>query len=111
MFTPDESFKVIKYTFFRQRQVQDIPGIYLVMCRDTVDQGQRGLYVGQATNLRKRYVEHYNERDNEMLRDLIESCAKPEFAWMPVYEQGRLTEIEQSFISQYRDIVINIQYL
>ena len=69
------------------------------------------MYVGQSTNLRKRYLEHYNERDNEELRLLIANCAEPEFAWLPVYQQGQLNETEQSYITQYRDIVINIQHL
>ena len=111
VFTPDEKFKIVRYTFFRQRHVQEVPGIYLVFCKAVVAQGSRGVYVGQATNLRKRYVDHFNESDNEVLRLLIENCAEPEFAWLPVYEKGRLTETEQSYITQYRDVVINIQFL
>ena len=111
MFTVDENFKIIRYTFFRQRRVREVPGIYLLICRAVVAQGNRGVYVGQATNLRKRYVDHFNERDNPELRRLIEACAEPEFAWLPVYEQGRLTETEQRYITRYRDVVINIQYL
>ena len=111
MFTLGESFKIIRYTFLRQRHVREVPGIYLVICRVAMAQGNRGVYVGQATNLRKRYVDHFNERDNEELRLLIENCPEPEFAWLPVYEQGRLTETEQSYITQYKDVVINIQYL
>ena len=110
MFTPDENFKVIRYTFLRQRHVRQVPGIYLVICRTAVAQGNRGVYVGQAINLRKRYVDHFDERDNEELRLLIENCAEPEFAWMPVYEQGQLTETEQAYITRYKDVVINIQY-
>ena len=109
-FTPDENFKVIRYTFLRQRHVRQVPGIYLVICRTAVAQGNRGVYVGQAINLRKRYVDHFDERDNEELRLLIENCAEPEFAWMPVYEQGQLTETEQAYITRYKDVVINIQY-
>lgn len=111
VFTPDKKFKIVRYTFFRQRHVQEVPGIYLVICKAVVAQGNRGVYVGQATNLRKRYVDHFNESDNEVLRLLIENCAEPEFAWLPVYEKGRLTETEQSYITQYRDVVINIQFL
>ena len=111
MFTLDENFKIIRYTFLRQRRVRQVPGIYLVICRAAVAQGSRGVYVGQAIDLRKRYVDHFNERDNEELRRLIENCAEPEFAWLPVFEQGRLTETEQSYITRYRDVVINIQYL
>ena len=111
MFTLDEDFKIARYTFLRQRHVRQIPGIYLIICRAAIDQGHRGVYVGQATNLRERYVDHFNERDNEELRLLIENCAEPEFAWLPVYEQGRLTETEQSYITKYKDIVINIQFL
>ena len=111
MFTPDENFKTIRYTFLRQRHIRQVPGIYLVICKAAVAQGHRGVYVGQAKNLRERYVDHFNERDNEALRLLIENCAEAEFAWLPVYEQGRLTETEQSYITQYKDVVINIQHL
>ena len=111
MFTLAEGFKSTRYTFFRQRHVVEVPGIYIIICRTAISQGNRGVYVGQANNLRRRYVEHYNERQNEELRLLIETCPEPEFAWLPVYEQGRLTNIEQNFITQYRDVVINIQFL
>ena len=110
-FTLDQSFKIIRYTFLRQRHVLQVPGIYLVLCRAAIAQGNRGVYVGQATNLRKRYLDHYNERDNEALRVLIGSCAEPEFAWLPIYERGRLTEAEQSYITRYKDFAINIQHL
>ena len=69
------------------------------------------MYVGQAKNLRRRYVDHYNESQNEKLRLLIENCEAPEFAWLPIYEQGRLTAAEQNYITQYKEFVINIQYL
>ena len=110
-FNLDERFKTLRYTFLRQRHVREVPGVYLIICRATISQGSRGIYVGQATNLRKRYVDHYNERDNEALRLLIETCDQPEFAWLPVYEKGRLTAIEQCYITHYKDFVINIQYL
>ena len=110
-FTLGEGFKSIRYTFFRQRHVFEVPGIYLIICRIAISQGLRGVYVGQANNLRRKYVEHYNERQNEELRLLIETCSEPEFAWLPVYEQGQLTDMEQNFITQYRDVVINIQFL
>ena len=111
VFTPDENFNVIRYTFWRQRHVREVPGIYLVICRAAVAQGNRGVFVGQTKNLKKQYADHFNERDNEELRLLIENCADPEFAWLPVFELGRLTETEQSYITQYKDVVINIQYL
>ena len=111
MFTPDENFKVIRYTFMRQRHVWEGPGIYLVICRSAVAQGNRGVYVGQAKNLREQYADHFNERDNQELRLLIENCPDTEFAWLPIDEEYRLTESEQSYITLYRDVVINIQYL
>lgn len=111
MFTLADGFKSMRFTFFRQRHVVEVPGIYLIICRAAVAQGNRGVYVGQANNLRRRYVEHYNERQNEELRLLIENCAEPEFAWLPVYEQGRLSQMEQNYITQYKDVVINIQFL
>ena len=110
-FNLDERFKILRYTFLRQRHVLEVPGIYLIICRTTISQGARGVYVGQATNLRKRYVDHYNERHNEALRLLIETCDQPEFAWLPVYQKGRLTGIEQCYITRYKDFAINIQYL
>lgn len=111
MFTLAEGFKSIRYTFFRQRHVVEVPGIYLIFCRAAISQGTRGVYVGQANNLRESYVNHYNEKQNEQLRILIEKCADPEFAWFPVCEQERLTEMEQNFITRYKDVVINIQFM
>ena len=109
MFSLAEEFKVIRYTFFRQRHIVEVPGIYLVICRSAIYQGYRGVYVGQAHNLRRRYVEHYNERQNEALRLLIESCEDPEFAWFPVYEYGQLDQREQHYITRYKEFAINIQ--
>ena len=111
MFTLAEGFRSIRYTFIRQRHVAEKPGIYLIICRTAITQGKRGLYVGQANNLRTCYVEHYNESRNEQLRLLIVSCVDLEFAWLPVCEQERLTEMEQCFITRYKDVAINLQFL
>lgn len=110
MFELDKGFEIMPYTFFRQRHVARVPGIYFVICNDKAVCSNRFAYIGQAKNLRRRYVEHYNERSNERLRQIIENCQRLVFAWLPVYEDVNLTVLEQEYITRYKDIIINIQF-
>lgn len=110
-FELEKTFEVTRFTFFRQRRVPDQPGIYVIICRSMLDSGEKCVYVGQAKDLKRRYAEHYNERQNEVLRSLIESCDDLEFAWRRVYEVGTLTTIEKECIARYKAWAINIQFL
>lgn len=110
-FKLEKTFEVTRFTFFRQRRVPDQPGIYVIICRSMLDSGEKCVYVGQAKDLKRRYVEHFNERQNEVLRLLIESCDDLEFAWRRVYEVGALTTIEKECIARYKAWAINIQFI
>ena len=71
----DDVFVSVKYTFFRQRYVPNAPGVYLIWVDGVVE------FTDETENLRTRYVTHFNEREDERLRSLMETAAQTSFSF------------------------------
>lgn len=98
------SFASSKYTPFRHQYVPNVPGIYRIV----VDGSVR--YVGKATSLRRRYIEHLDERYNMALRALIVGGSKLCFEYAVVYEKDRLQQVETKYIHRHVDTVMGVQF-
>ena len=99
---PTLKFVRIKYTSFRHRFVPTGPGIY----RIEVDGVIR--YVGQATNLQRRYTDHWDEQSNPELRDLILNATQLEFDYHMAYDRKELNRLEREYIDQHIQTVAGI---
>ncbi len=68
------------------------------------------IYVGQAVQLHRRYLEHYDERHNFVLRDILAGASSAWFAFRRVFSEEGLNLLERCYISTFLSTVINVQH-
>jgi len=84
--------EAVPYQYGYRYQIPDKPGVYLI-------HDLRGvLYAGRSISLRRRWQEHFWERDNRVLADALRKpIGQMVFSWMES-APNKLAELECSLI-------------
>lgn len=94
--------KIIKYDRANYEIVPEIAGVYEILVKQNTG-GYKRRYIGQADNLRKRFLEHLSEEEpNECIKKYLKNyiCG---FDYALVFDENDRKDAEQALFIKYQE--------
>lgn len=95
----------VQYKFPRAFTLPTTPGVYFI-------HDFRGiLYIGEAKNIRQRFLQHQRKEDNLFLKEMVK-CPFGElrFYWLNTETKLKAVKIQKKWIRVFQPITNNIKY-
>ena len=95
----------VRYKTSRAFTLPTNPGVYFI-------HDFRGiLYIGEAKNLRQRFLQHHRNEDNTKLRELVRyPFGELRFYWLDADTKLKAVKIQKKWIRVFQPISNNIKY-